>query len=186
MKIYTKAGDGGETGLFGGQKVGKDHARVGAYGEVDELNAAIGAARSLIPDRELAGELGRIQDQLFAVGAELATPREAKARSILPAIDPAWIASMEAAIDRWDGELPALQSFILPGGTPAGAALHLARCVCRRAERAVVALARETTLDPNVVIHLNRLSDYLFVAARLVNHRAKTPETPWVPARPRT
>lgn len=185
MKIYTKTGDSGETGLFGGPRVRKSDARVAAYGEVDELNAAVGAVRALVEDPEIDGQLAKVQEELFCVGAELATPHEAKARSVLPPVDAAWTARLEAAIDEWDAEVPALRSFVLPGGTRAAAALHLARTVCRRAERHVVALAAEVPVEPAALAYLNRLSDFLFVAARLANHRAQRAETEWDPHRPR-
>jgi len=181
MKIYTKSGDGGETGLFGGGRVRKSDERVEAYGEVDEANAAIGAARQAAGDPELAAELARIQDELFCVGAELASPHGVKARSVVPAIQPRWAERLEQAMDRWDAELPALHQFVLPGGTRAAAALHLARAVCRRAERRVVALAAHAEVDPNVLVYLNRLSDLLFVAARLANRRAGQAEHHWDP-----
>jgi len=179
MKIYTRTGDRGETALFGGPRVKKSDPRVAAYGEVDELNAAIGAARAAGADAEIGAELARIQDELFCVGAELATPHGAKARSAIPPVDAAWAARLEEAIDRWDAELPTLDRFVLPGGTPAAASLHLARCVCRRAERQVVALAAHAQVEPAALAYLNRLSDFLFAAARLANHRAGAAETPW-------
>jgi cob(I)alamin adenosyltransferase len=181
MKIYTKSGDGGETGLFGGGRVRKSEARVAAYGEVDEASAAIGVARAALADAELVEELGRIQIELFSVGAELATPHGVKARSLVPGVDPGWTERLERAMDRWDAELPVLRQFLVPGGTPAAAALHLARGVCRRAERRVVALAAEVEVAPAVLAYLNRLSDLLFVAARVANHRAGRPETLWDP-----
>jgi cob(I)alamin adenosyltransferase len=185
MKIYTKTGDRGETGLFGGSRVPKSDARVAAYGEVDELAAALGVARAALADRELAEVVERIQLDLFGVGAELATPHGAKARASLAGVDPAWAGRLESAIDRWDAELPELRRFVVAGGTPAAAALHLARAVCRRAERAVVALAAHEPVDPAALVYLNRLSDLLFVAARLANHRAGLAETLWEPGGPR-
>jgi cob(I)alamin adenosyltransferase len=184
VKIYTKTGDGGETALFGGPRVKKSDHRVEAYGEVDELNAAVGAVRAIVEDPGLERQLASVQAELFALGAELATPHEAKARSALPPVDPAWARRLEAAIDAWDAELPPLTSFILPAGTRTATALHLARCVCRRAERRVVALAAEAEVAPEALVYLNRLSDFLFVAARLANHRASRAETPWKPSRP--
>jgi cob(I)alamin adenosyltransferase len=181
VKIYTKSGDGGETGLFGGGRVPKSDVRVEAYGEVDEACAAIGAARAALGDPELLAELARVQDELFCVGAELATPHGAKARATLPPIQAAWAERMEQAMDRWDKELPPLSQFVLPGGTPAAAALHLARAVCRRAERRVVPLASQAEVDKAALVYLNRLSDLLFVAARLANHRAGRPEIHWDP-----
>ena len=183
MKIYTKTGDGGETGLFGGPRVKKSDARVDAYGEVDELNAAVGAVRALVEDPEIDRELARIQEELFCVGAELATPHGTKARSAIPAVEASWAARLEQAIDAWDAELPALTRFVLPGGTRTAAALHLARTVCRRAERRAVALADGAEVDPAVLVYLNRLSDFLFVAARIANHRARREEPLWEPRR---
>jgi len=181
MKIYTKTGDRGETGLFGGARVGKDDLRVEAYGSVDELNAALGAVRALQPDPAVDGVLSQAQSALFAVGAELATPREARARGAVPPVDAAWAVELERTMDRWDAELPPLAAFVLPGGTPVAAALHVARAACRRAERRAVALARAAPIDPEVVVYLNRLSDCLFVAARLANRRAGVAEPTWSP-----
>ena len=181
MKIYTKTGDQGETGLFGGPRVRKSDARVEAYGEVDELNAAVGAARAVVEDPEIDGHLARVQAELFCVGAELATPHEAKARSAIPRLEPASIAGLEAAIDAWERELPPLSRFVLPGGTRTAAALHVARTVCRRAERRAVALAAEVEIDAAALAYLNRLSDFLFVAARIANRRAHREEPLWDP-----
>lgn len=179
MKIYTKTGDGGETALFGGGRVGKDDHRVEAYGQVDELNAVLGLARA-----EGLGELDdlakALQEQLFALGSILATPPGTKAAKAVPALKPEWIGAMEQAIDAFDEELPALTSFILPGGTKGSSLLHLARTVCRRAERRVVPLARAHEIDAPVVVYLNRLSDLLFTMARIVNHRAMVGDVPWV------
>jgi cob(I)alamin adenosyltransferase len=185
MKIYTRTGDRGETGLFGGPRVKKSDARVEAYGDVDELNAALGAARAVLEDPEIDGQLALVQDELLCVGAELATPADARARPAIPPVQARWAERLEQAMDAWDRELPSLRQFVLPGGTPAGAALHLARCVCRRAERRVVALAADVPVVPEVLAYLNRLSDLLFVAARLANHRAGRDEPLWDPARAR-
>jgi cob(I)alamin adenosyltransferase len=185
VKIYTKTGDGGETGLFGGPRVKKSDARVEAYGDVDELNAAVGTVRAIVEDPEIDRELAHVQDELFCVGAELATPAGAKARSAIPSIDAGWTARLERAIDAWSAELPRLERFVLPGGTRTAAALHVARCICRRAERRVVALAAEAEIAPAALAYLNRLSDFLFVAARLANHRARKEEVLWDPARER-
>jgi cob(I)alamin adenosyltransferase len=181
VKIYTKTGDAGETGLFGGPRVRKSDLRVEAYGETDELNAAIGAARALVEDPEIDAQLASIQGELFCVGAELATPHGVKARAAIPPVDSAWTARLERAMDSWDRELPALTRFVLPGGTRTAAALHVARTICRRAERRTVTLAAGTEIDPNVLAYLNRLSDFLFVAARLANHRARKEEPLWDP-----
>ena len=179
MKIYTKGGDGGETSLFDQTRVSKADARVDAYGEVDELNACLGAARALFggDGADLVELTEAIQRDLFAVGAMLADPSaRIAARVTKAAIGQGDVDRLEQAIDRLEAGLPPLRRFILPGGAPAGALLHLARTVCRRAERRVVGLA---VADPLVVIYLNRLSDLLFVMARVVNHRAGVPETEW-------
>jgi cob(I)alamin adenosyltransferase len=181
MKIYTKTGDGGETGLFGGGRVPKDDARVEAYGAVDELNAAIGLARALSPAAEIDAELARIQAELFAVGAELATPHDARAHGALPGVQGEWVEALERQMDRWDEDLPPLTAFVLPGGAPAAAALHVARATCRRAERRSVALSHLAHIDPAVVVYLNRLSDFLFEAARAQNQSTGVAETLWQP-----
>jgi cob(I)alamin adenosyltransferase len=180
MKIYTKTGDKGETGLFDGTRVPKDAIRVDAYGAVDELNATLGAAAAFLEDAEIAGVLQDIQRDLFAVGARLADPRagrEGKAEK--DRFEPERVAHLEQVIDRFEAELPPLRQFILPGGSRAGALLHLARTACRRAERRIVTLAREAEVAPAVVAYLNRLSDLLFVLARAVNRRARAEEVPW-------
>jgi cob(I)alamin adenosyltransferase len=181
MKIYTKTGDGGETSLFGGGRVPKDDARVEAYGAVDELNAAIGLARALRPVPEIDADLSRIQAELFAVGAELATPHDARAHGSIPGVRVEWAEALEQQMDHWDGQLPPLTAFVLPGGSPVAAALHVARATCRRAERRAVALSHLTHIDPTVVVYLNRLSDFLFEAARAANLRAGVAETLWQP-----
>lgn len=179
MKIYTKTGDAGETGLFGGGRVGKDDPRVEAYGEVDELNAVLGLARA-----EGLGKMDALtqslQDQLFTVGSILATPKDSKAASHIPHVREAWITAMEQAIDGFDTELPPLTNFILPGGSKAAAALHLARTICRRTERCVVPLHRMGLVDADVVVYLNRLSDLLFTMARYANLQAGVKDVPWV------
>ena len=179
MKIYTKTGDTGETGLFAGPRVPKDDPRIEAYGTVDELNAVIGVVRSHEPPAEIDAELGRIQNELFVVGAELATPDPVKLQMAL--IGDSHIAALELSIDRWEATLPPLRQFILPGGTPAAAELHFARTVCRKAERRVVTLAHLPghVVSERIIRYLNRLSDWLFVASRAANHRAGQPETPW-------
>lgn len=178
MKIYTKTGDAGETSFFDNTRVSKADARVDAYGEVDELNACLGAARAAGLDPELSTMLEEIQKELFAVGARLADPAHRIASRVTKAdIIDAQVARLEATIDRLEAELPPLRRFILPGGVQGGALLHLARTVCRRAERRIVALA--SPADSIVVVYLNRLSDLLFVMARAANHRAGVPETEW-------
>jgi cob(I)alamin adenosyltransferase len=181
VKIYTKTGDAGDTGLFGGERVPKSHPRVAAYGEVDELNAAIGFARALAPAPLGEDLLERVQRQLFTVGAELATPDPARLARALPGppIGTPDIEALEAAIDAHEARLEPLRNFILPAGTPKAAALHLARTVCRRAERAVVRLAGETALNPAIVPFLNRLSDLLFVLARAANAEAGRADARW-------
>jgi cob(I)alamin adenosyltransferase len=181
MKIYTKTGDRGETGLFGGGRVGKDHPRVEAYGDVDELNALLGMARAVEMMPRIDEVLVPIQRDLFGIGAILATPNLAKMRQQLEKarIDDTRIAELELAIDEADRELEPLRSFILPGGTPKAAALHVARTVCRRAERRVVHLRHDTEIPELVVVYLNRLSDLLFTLARVANRRAGAGEVTW-------
>lgn len=181
MRIYTRTGDEGETGLFGGGRVPKSHRRVMAYGEVDELNAVVGWTLTQLPDGEDAARLRDVQADLFAIGGHLATPAEARSRGHLPPLPEERAGEFEGWIDALDAELEPLASFILPGGSAAGAALHLARTVCRRAERAVVALAAAEEVDPVILVYLNRLSDLLFALARAVNHRDGAPETAWRP-----
>ncbi|HJU76199.1 MAG TPA: cob(I)yrinic acid a,c-diamide adenosyltransferase [Gemmatimonadaceae bacterium] len=181
MKIYTKTGDGGETGLFGGGRVGKDHPRVEAYGDVDELNAAIGVARSAEALPRIDEVLVPIQRDLFGIGAMLATPNLEKMREQLAKarLDDTRIAELESAIDACENELEALRSFILPGGSAKAAALHVARTVCRRAERRVVHLQREIEIPDVVVRYLNRLSDLLFMLARVANKAGGRGEVTW-------
>lgn len=183
MKIYTKTGDRGDTGLFGGGRVAKDHPRVEAYGDVDELNAALGLARSIELMPRIDEVLAPIQRDLFAIGALLATPDREKMRQHLEKarIDEGRIGELEQAIDAAERELEPLTAFIMPGGTPKAAALHVARTVCRRAERRVVHLQQEDgkPLPELTVIYLNRLSDLLFTLARLANKRAGAGEVTW-------
>lgn len=186
MKIYTRTGDLGETGLFGGGRVPKDHVRVEAYGAVDELNATLGVAGAQLAtagESELAGRLSILQADLFVIGGQLATPPAAaggRAAAHVPRLHEARIAAMEGWIDEAEGELEPLRNFILPAGTPAAGALHLARTVCRRAERRVVTLRETAAFDPNLLVYLNRLSDLLFTLARLANARAGTADVPWL------
>ncbi len=179
MKIYTKTGDAGDTSLFDNTRVRKSDARVDAYGEVDEVNACLGAARAAGVDADVAAAIEVIQKDLFALGARLADPSARIAGRVTKAvIAEADVERLEREIDRLEEELPPLRRFILPGGSPAGALLHVARTVCRRAERRVVGLGAEE-VDSIVVVYLNRLSDLLFVLARSVNHRAGITETEW-------
>ena len=181
MKIYTKTGDQGSTGLFGGGRVPKDDVRVEAYGDVDELNAVLGVARSVEPMPRVDEVLVPIQRDLFAIGALLATPdRDKMAMHLQKArIDDTRIGELEHAIDDGEAELEPLTAFIVPGGSPKAAALHVARTVCRRAERHVVRLQHEVELPAIVVIYLNRLSDLLFTLARVANRRAGAGEVTW-------
>lgn len=181
MRIYTRTGDTGQTALFGGGRVGKDHPRVEAYGDVDELNAAIGLARNIEAMARIDDVLAPIQRDLFAIGALLATPDLEKMREHIQKarVDDSRIAELEGAIDACDDELEPLRSFILPGGTAKGAALHVARTVCRRAERRVVTLAGDVELPAVVVTYLNRLSDLLFSLARVANARGGASEVKW-------
>ncbi len=181
MRIYTRTGDDGDTGLFGGGRVPKDDPRVEAYGEVDELNAAIGMARAVESLPRIDEVLVPIQRDLFGLGAILATPDRDKMREQLAKarIDDERIGQLERAIDAGEEELEPLRAFILPGGSPKAAALHVARTVCRRAERRVVHLQATTDLPPLVTIYLNRLSDLLFVLARVANRRAGAGEVTW-------
>jgi cob(I)alamin adenosyltransferase len=179
MKIYTKTGDSGETSLFDQTRVLKSNPRVDAYGEVDELNASLGAARAAGVDADIASAIEDVQRDLFALGARLADPASRIAARVTKAgIGEAQVQRLEQTIDRLDSELPPLQRFILPGGAPAGAALHLARTICRRAERRVVGLG-PGEVDRLAIVYLNRLSDLLFVMARAVNHRSRAPELEW-------
>jgi cob(I)alamin adenosyltransferase len=180
MKLYTKSGDDGMTGLFGGQRVAKNDVRVTAYGEVDELNAAIGVVLSEHDDAELGEMLRRIQSDLFVIGALLATPDSKKAPSQFADES---VEQLERWIDRACEAVPPLECFILPGGTPSAALLHLARTICRRAERAVVTLTQQQPIDPRIIVYLNRLSDLLFALARRGNHRAGVADIPWVAPR---
>lgn len=182
MRIYTGGGDHGETGLFGGGRVSKDHARVEAYGTVDELNAALGLARAAGLPPEADAIAGRVQAELFVLGADLATPESSRTRGEeVMRLGPEIVAALEADIDRCEEQLPALTTFILPGGAPSGAALHLARTISRRAERRLVGLARTDEISDQTLPYLNRLSDLLFVLARLANLQAGAAETPWTP-----
>ncbi len=190
-KIYTRTGDEGTTSLFGGGRVPKDHPRIDAYGTVDETNSHVGMARALLSEGAASGRLrdvlGRLQEELFILGADLATPSDAK--PVVPRIGAEHVQQIEADIDAFDEKLPALKHFILPGGTPAASALHVARTVCRRAERLAVEAAdpnarggSEGSVNMQAAIYLNRLSDLLFVLARAANHEAGEREDTWRPA----
>lgn len=193
MKIYTKTGDGGTTGLFGGARVDKDDERVEAYGTVDEVNAVLGTARAAlrtapssesgpsVQSAELDALLEQVQADLFVVGAELATVPGKEDQLPMQLVSAADSERLERAIDAMELRLPPLTTFILPGGSPGAAALHHARTVCRRAERRVLRASRGATVRPEVLVYLNRLSDFLFVAARQANHAAAVTDVPWAP-----
>jgi cob(I)alamin adenosyltransferase len=179
-KIYTRRGDDGSTGLFGGPRVRKDDLRVAAYGDVDELNSALGLAREeILQQPDLLAFVDALQSELFTLGAELATPDASKAPKEVPRITPEHVTRLEREIDRLTAELPEMKNFILPGGSRAGAALHVCRTVCRRAERKVVSLAESSPVSTASLSYLNRLSDLLFVMARAANLRAGGREIPW-------
>jgi cob(I)alamin adenosyltransferase len=178
VKIYTRTGDTGETSLFSGDRARKDDPRVDAYGEIDELNAWLGLVRASPIDPALDASIVSLQRDLFALGAQLADPADKLAQRVTKAvIDDEHILRLEQLIDRLEEDLPPLRRFILAGGTPAGAALHVARTICRRAERRMVAL--NPPVDPVLLRYVNRLSDLLFVLARTANHRGGVPEHEW-------
>ncbi len=181
FKIYTKTGDLGETGLFGGRRLSKSHLRIEAYGTVDELNSHLGLVRDQQSDEEIRKELHHIQSLLFSVGSILASDPEKKLP--LPAVEESDVTALEEAMDRMDLELPELKNFILPGGHPGVSSCHIARCVCRRAERLSVALHEEEPINPEVLTYLNRLSDYLFVLARKLSKLLSVEEIKWIPER---
>jgi len=184
VKVYTRRGDAGETDLFGGERVGKDVLRVAAYGDVDELNAALGVALALSTHDDVRALGGTLQGQLFELGAYLAAPDERRReKANTPTLGADDVRALEDRIDGFEKELPPLQRFVLPGGAPPAAAFHFARTVCRRAERAAVALHREEPLDAVALGYLNRLSDLLFVLARLENARDGRGDVEWEGAR---
>lgn len=181
MKIYTRTGDEGDTGLFGGGRVPKDHPRVAAYGDVDELNSMLGMVRATEPTGFFDSLFESIQRDLFSIGGQLAAPDPAPvAKSLVKAnLSGERVNEFERLIDESEKELPLLRAFVLPGGTPKAAVLHLARAACRRAERSVVHLAHESDVPGLFIIYLNRLSDLLFTLARLANHRAGVRDVVW-------
>jgi cob(I)alamin adenosyltransferase len=183
MKIYTRTGDDGTTGLIGGDRVRKSDARLECYGTADELNAAIGLVQVIAPDwlREM---LTPVQNELFVIGSFLAAPEnDPTAQKYLPALDESMIARLEMQIDQSETELPPLKYFIIPGGTEVAARLHLARTVCRRCERLIVSFSWDRPINPVILTYMNRLSDWFFVVARLANHRAGVADVPWVPVK---
>jgi cob(I)alamin adenosyltransferase len=177
-RIYTRTGDAGETSLGDGSRVSKLDPRIAAFGTVDELNSSVGAALVAIGDAELRGVLERVQNELFDLGADLSVPVEVEGRLRVeqPAVD-----RLEADCDRFNADLPALKSFVLPGGSEEAARLHVARTVCRRAERETLLASGSVDLNPLVLVYLNRLSDLLFVLARAANAAAGVPEPLWLP-----
>jgi len=179
MKIYTRTGDAGETGLFGGARVGKDDPRVEAYGTADELNSCLGVVRSLAPSAHTDEALQQIQSDLFTVGAELACVPGKEDKLRMTPVGDVDIARLEGWIDRSEAELEPLKTFVLPGGSPAAAELHRARTVCRRAERRTLTAGRTSSVRPEIVIYLNRLSDLLFVLARYENQISGITDVPW-------
>lgn len=181
MKIYTRTGDQGQTSLLGGTRVPKDHARIEAYGTVDELNSHLGMLRDMVPEEHHA-LLDQVQGTLFSIGSRLAASSEAEADQWqVPKVDEAVITELEQAMDRMDADLPEMRNFILPGGHAAISQAHICRTVCRRAERRLVELARSEELPGELVRYLNRLSDLLFVLARHLGLRLGVPERPWTP-----
>ncbi len=175
MKIYTRTGDAGETSLFGGSRVPKDDPRIEAYGTIDELNSCLGAARASWPSSPIDAQLHDVQSDLFAIGAYLASPGSDRFHGV----SASRVDGLERAIDAMDAQLPELKQFVVPGGSPAAAQLHVARTVCRRAERRVIALGESSAAMRITMTYLNRLSDYLFVAARFANLRHGIEDVPW-------
>lgn len=180
MKVYTKTGDKGTTGLLGGTRVSKAHRRIDAYGTVDELNSHMGMVRDQPVNQSISDELIDIQNTLFVIGSHLASDPD-KSKVAIPEVEDRHVERLEQAIDRMDGELPEMRNFVLPGGHVSVSAGHIARCVCRRAERMVIALAESEEVNDLVVRYLNRLSDYLFVLCRWMTQKLDAVEVPWKP-----
>jgi len=182
MKIYTKTGDKGETGLFGGERVSKDSIRISAYGAIDELNSFIGYTITEIKDQSVKDNLLKIQNYLFTIGSDLATPETEKNTKLnIQRTPELFYEEIEKMIDHYDAQLEELKNFILPGGSKGASLLHICRTVCRRAEREVVALKNSVTIGDNIVIFLNRLSDLFFVLSRIENKVSNHPDTIWLP-----
>jgi cob(I)alamin adenosyltransferase len=177
MKIYTRTGDDGTTGLLGGVRLGKDDLRIAAYGTVDELNAILGSCRASGLPASIESAVDLLQHEMFMLGSELSSPVGSPRGTSV--VGDAEIARLEATIDEFEASLEPLREFILPGGSPAAAALHVARCVCRRAEREMVALSRTSTVRPLALVYINRVSDLLFVLARAANAAVGVPDVPW-------
>lgn len=180
MKIYTKTGDSGTTGLFGGTRVPKSHVRIEAYGTIDELNSHLGLLRDQEVNASRRVLLTEVQENLFTIGSRLAT-EDNEQRTKLPQLPAKAVSRLEESIDEMDGELEPMQNFVLPGGHPSVSVGHITRCVCRRAERRVVALAELADIEENIIHYLNRLSDYLFVLCRKMSSELGVEETPWKP-----
>ena len=181
MKIYTKTGDKGETGLFGGERVSKDSLRISAYGTVDELNSFIGLAITEVMDEGVKTDLINIQNKLFVLGADLATPEDKTSKLSVQRTPASFYKEMEEMIDKYDAQLEELNHFILPGGTKGAVLLQVCRTICRRAEREIVALKKTVTIGDNILIFTNRLSDLLFVLSRFENKVSNHPDTIWNP-----
>jgi cob(I)alamin adenosyltransferase len=182
LKIYTKTGDKGTTSLIGGTKVPKSHLRIEAYGTVDELNSYIGLCKDILTDQQSKTILQEIQDRLFTIGSSLACDPEKETKMKIPDLEEDDITLLEKEIDRMTSVIPPMKSFILPGGHPSVSHLHIARCICRRAERCCVRLEFEKEEIESIIIkYLNRLSDHLFVLARYISHQLKVEEIPWKP-----
>jgi cob(I)alamin adenosyltransferase len=181
MKIYTRKGDDGTTGLLGGTRVPKHHARIESYGNVDELNSYLGLIRDLLPGTSHATFILHVQEQLFTMGSHLALDPEHIGKMSLPELRESDVTELEKAMDAMEETLPEMRNFILPGGHPAVSHCHVARCICRRAERSVVFLSEQSPV-PEIILHyLNRLSDYLFVFSRKLSHELGAEEKPWIP-----
>lgn len=181
MRIYTKTGDSGQTSLSGGARVDKDDLRVDCYGTIDELNSCLGLVRAEGLSADVDGLCGEIQNALFLLGAELATPPQEAEKVTLSRMSDSDVTRLEQAIDRYSDELPPLTHFVLPAGRKTAALFHLVRTVCRRAERKVVTLSKQSQVSTTVLVYLNRLSDLCFTLARLENHRGQVPDVPWQP-----
>lgn len=180
MKVYTKTGDTGETGLLGGTRVPKNHIRIEAYGTVDELNSYLGLLRDQIGTEDIQDKIIKVQEELFTVGSHMANDPEVS-KFKLPDLDQEMNSKLEQWIDEMDADLPAMTNFILPGGHPSVSHCHIARCICRRAERATIALHHESEIQIEIIAFLNRLSDYLFILARKLGNDLKVKENPWKP-----
>lgn len=179
FKIYTKTGDNGYTSLIGGTKVSKADLRIEAYGTIDELNSYVGLCIDFLTDNDTKAALQEVQDRLFTIGAALACGPEKETKMAIPDLHESDCEFLEKEIDKMDAVLPAMKSFLLPGGNVAVSHLHVARCICRRAERCCIRLQQNENVEPMIIKYLNRLSDYLFVLARYVAHQLNVPEKPW-------